>query len=189
MSTQKIRILILSVVLVIFGGIVAVFMHYRQILDRPGIALSSFKKDAQLSIDRVRQTATKNGVREWHLDAGSAQYNNESQRALLKDLSVTFFLKDGNKLDMTARQGTVKTDTNDISATGDIVVVYEEYRLNTERLQYEHDRRVISTQTPVNIRGKAFDLRADTMSFDLDTNRTVLTGNVKGSFVENIQLY
>lgn len=188
MSTQKLKILILSVVLIIFGIIGAVFMNYRRMLDRPDIPLSSFKRDAQISLDRVRQTATRDGIKEWRLDAGSAEYNNDSRQALLKDLSVTFFLTDGRQIDMTAREGTLKTDSNNMIAFGDIVVVFEQFRLNTERLHYEHDRRVISAQDPVRIRGNSFDLRADAMSFDLNTKQSVLKGNVKGTFVEQLQL-
>jgi LPS export ABC transporter protein LptC len=188
MSTKNLKIVILSVILIIFGIIVAIFMNYRKMLDRSDISLSSFKQDAQLSLNRVRQIATRNGIKEWRLDAGSAQYNNESKQALLEDLSVTFFLQDGRQLDMTAKEGSVKTDSNDITASGNISVVFGQYRMNTESLHYEHGRRVISAQTPVRIQGDSFDLTADTMSFDLNTKRTALTGNVRGIFVEKIQL-
>ena len=178
MSTGKLKIFILT----------AVFLNYRQMLDQPDIPLSSFKKDAEISLDRVRQTATRDGITEWRLDATSAEYNNEGKQALLKDLSVTFFLEDGKQIDMTAKRGTIKTDSNSITASGNVVVIYDQYRLDTQQLRYGHHRRLISTRTPVNIRGKAFDLRADSMLVNLKTKRTVLKGNVKGVFVENIQL-
>lgn len=172
----------------ILGTIVTVFVSYRHILDKPGIPVTSFNNDAQMSIDRVHQTATKNGKKEWNLDARSAQFNHEKKQALLKDLSVIFFLENGKQVRVTADQGILKTDTNDIEASGNVVVNYEEYRLNSERVRYQHQKGIISTLTPVQISGNAFQLMADTMLFDMNTNRALLKGNVKGTFSENIQL-
>lgn len=188
MSIGKLKIFIVVAVLIIFGVLAAVFLNYRQMLDQSDIPLSSFKKGAQISLSRVRQTATRDGITEWRLGATSAEYSKKANQALLKDLSVTFFLEDGKKIDMTANRGMVKTDSNNITASGNVVVTYDQYQLNTQHLQYGHRQRLISTHTPVTIRGNAFDLKADSMVLNLKTKRTVLKGNIKGVFIEDIQL-
>ena len=180
--------MLLLTIFIIIGVIVTVFISYRNILDKPGILITSFNKDAQMSMDRVHQTATKNGRKEWDLDARSAQFNHEKKQALLKDLAVVFFMENGKQVRVTANQGILKTDTNDIEASGNVVVNYEEYRLNSERVRYQHQKGIVSTLTPVQISGKASQLTADTMIFEMKTNRALLKGNVKGTFSEHIQL-
>ena len=46
----------------------------------------------------------------------------------------------------------------------------------------------ITSKVPVKITGASSHLAADSMSFDLNTNRTLLEGNVEGFFSENIIL-
>jgi len=188
MSRKKIKILLLAMMALSLAVVIAVFVGYRQILDKPDIPVSSFKKDAPLALDRIRQTATKNGIKEWSLEAGSAYFKDKSNRAFLRDLSVTFFLKDGRRVDVTADEGVLATDTRDIEARGNVVVTSGSHRLNTEKIFYDHRQRLISSKTPVRIWGEAFYLNADSMSFDLDTSRAALNGNVKGIFNENFQL-
>ena len=188
MSRKKIKIFLLAMMALSLAVVIAVFVGYRRILDKPDIPVSSFKKEAPLALDRIRQTATKNGIREWSLEAGSAYFNDKSNRAFLRDVSVTFFLKDGRQVNVTANEGVLSTETRDIEAHGNVVVTSGDYRLNTEKIYYDHRQRLISSQTAVKIRGEAFLLNADSMSFDLDTSRGALNGNVKGIFNENFQL-
>ena len=188
LRSKKLKSLLLLTIFIIIGVIVTVFISYRNILDKPGILITSFNKDAQMSMDRVHQTATKNGRKEWDLDARSAQFNHEKKQALLKDLAVVFFMENGKQVRVTAKQGILKTDTNDIEASGNVVVNYEEYRLNSERVRYQHQKGIVSTLAPVQISGKTSQLTADTMIFEMKTNRALLKGNVKGTFSEHIQL-
>jgi LPS export ABC transporter protein LptC len=157
-------------------------------LNRPDVKISSFKKDANLSIDRIQQTATKNGIKEWSLDAASAHYSDKNKQAFFKDLSVTFFLKNGQKVKVTADEGILKTDSSDIEASGNVVVKNEKYRLNTENIVYNHQQRLISSKTPVKVWSEEINLKADSITFDLNTNRAAMKGNVKGIFIENFQL-
>lgn len=188
MSPKKLKFFLLALILITFVIIVTVFVGYRRMLNRPDVKVSSFKEDANLFIDRVQQTATKDGIKEWSLDASSAHYNDKNKQAFLKDLSVTFFLKDGQQVNVTADEGVLKTDSSDIEATGNVVVKNAKYQLNTENIFYDHHRRLISSKTPVKIWSDEINLRADSITFDLNTNRAALEGNVKGIFIENFQL-
>ncbi len=185
---KRLKLILSLLILVVIGIVVAIFIGYRRIQDQPDILLSSFKKDAEFSLDGVRQTSTRDGAKEWELDAVSAEFNNENKKALLKGLSVIFFLKNGKKVAVTAARGILNADSNNIEASGDVVVSYEQIRLNTENLLYQHQQRVISSQTPVEIIGDTFVLKADTLSYDLNTNIASLKGGVEGTFVEKFKL-
>jgi LPS export ABC transporter protein LptC len=130
--------------------------------------------------ERIHQSATRDGRTEWSLDAASGQYLLPEKKVLLKDLFVTFFTQDGQKVYLTARNGTVKTDSHDMEAHDDVVVYNDLYRLETERMNYAQGSRLITSDTPVKITGQAGEIMADSLAVDLKTNRLVMKGNVRG---------
>lgn len=135
-------------------------------------------------LGKVSHTATRDGVKEWSLEAESAQILEEENRVVLSQLSVVFFTKEGEVF-LTARKGLLQTDTKDIEVTGNVVVKNEGYRLESEKLQYERRRHVLLTNEPVEITGESSRLTADSMAFDLRTNKTYFKGNVEGVFSES----
>lgn len=64
----------------------------------------------------------------------------------------------------------------------------ENYLLKTDNLYYTHGRRFIFSNVPVAIFGNSFDLTAAAMSFDLNTQIASFSGNVKGSFSEDLSI-
>lgn len=185
---KKLNILFIFIIFLTFGVILAVFFNYRngvEIREAPGPLVSS---KANISIGKAHQTATRNGVKEWSLDAASADYMTDKNQAVFKDLSVTFFLKDRTKVYITADRGLLKTDSNDMEISNNVVVKYTQYKLRCESLYYEHNKRIIFSNVPVNITGDSFQLVADAMSLNLNTNRTLFEGKVKGTFRGGISL-
>ena len=173
---------------IILGAIVAVFWDYRLMSDKSDKRISSVQDEANISMDKVHQTSTRNGIKEWSLDARSVRYINEKKQAVFQDLSLIFFLKNDKKIFLTANQGLLKTDSNNIEVTGHVVLENKTYRLDTEKLFYEHDSHTFSSEVRVKITGSTFALAADAMSLDLNTNKTLFEGNVKGDFRGNFTL-
>ncbi|MEW6673743.1 MAG: LPS export ABC transporter periplasmic protein LptC [Thermodesulfobacteriota bacterium] len=188
MPVRKTKIILTALILIVAGVLVTVFVAYRKVLDKVDTSFLPENTGAILSIKRLRQTATRNGIKEWSLDAGSAQFVDGKKLAVLKDLSVTFYPKEGLPIFVTADQGLLKIDSNDIEASGNVVVKREGYRLDTDSIQYEHSRRMIHAPRPVKITAEAFDLAADAMSFELDTKKTRFKGNVRGTIREQISM-
>jgi len=178
-------ILILAIV-IIFCAILAIFFWYRSILKHPEKLLALVPNDANISIGRVYQESIKNGIKEWSLNASSADYFKEDKNVKLKDVSVTFFLKDGDKVILKADQGILQTDSNDIEVSGNVIITNKNYKLLTKKIFYDNKRRVIFSKTQVHITGDSFDLEADAMSHDLKTNKASLEGMVTGVLSDKI---
>lgn len=187
-KNKKLKFLLIAIILVSLGAISAVFIGYRLILNKEGKLISSLNNKANISLSKVYQTATRDGIKEWNLEAKSAAYVDATKQANLQDVIVTFFLKDGGKVYLTADQGILKTDSNDIEVTGNVIVKNESYRLRTKKLNYEHTKRIIFSKVPVEIVGDSLNLTADSMSFDLNANRIFFKGRIEGSFSESIAL-
>jgi lipopolysaccharide export system protein LptC len=184
----KLNILLISIILLVFGVILTVFLNYRNGLEINDVSGTIGSNKANISIGKAHQTATRNGIKEWSLDAASADYMTDKKQAVFKGLSVTFFLKDNSKVYITADRGLLNTDSNDMEISNHVVVKYTQFKLRCENLYYEHKKQIIFSNVPVNITGDSFQLVADAMSLNLNTNKTLLEGKVKGTFRGGITL-
>jgi len=180
-KNKKLSLIVLAVILVSIGTIIAVFIGYRRVSTAPELLLSSIKEGADLSLGKIRQTATRDGQKEWSLEAGSALYIEDNKKAVLKDLFITYYLKDNREVYLEADEGILQTDTNDIEFSGNVVVRNEDYRLRTKRLSYENGPRVIFSNDQVRISGEAVELSANSLKYDLNSNKIILTGDVEAT--------
>jgi lipopolysaccharide export system protein LptC len=187
-NPRKLKFFLISIIIISLGIIIAVFSTYRNILDETAGLKSAIQSAAKMSLGKVHHTATRDGVIEWSLDASSAKLLDEKKQLILDDLSVVFYMKDGEKAYITAEKGFLHTDSNDIEVAGNVVVKNDNYVLKTEKLNYEHTRRILFSNVFVEISSDSEKLTADSISFDLNTKKTMLEGNVKGTFSENINL-
>ncbi|CAB1078348.1 hypothetical protein D1AOALGA4SA_6098 [Olavius algarvensis Delta 1 endosymbiont] len=185
MKIKKLSIILLIIILMAIGTVITVFIGYRKISNAPEMLLSSIQDGANLSLGKIRQTATRDGKKEWSLEAGSAHYMEDEKKAVLKDLSITYYLENDREVYLNSDQGILNTDTNDIEFSGNVVIRNEDYRLTTEKLSYEHERRFIFTDVPVNISGRDAELSANSATFDMKANKIVLTGNVASVISRN----
>jgi len=141
---------------------------------------------ATVSMEGLRHVATRNGRTEWELEADAADFAETLKQVRLKNVRVLIHLETGDRLRLKADGGLLRTDSNDMEVSGNVVVEAEESRLTTDRLLYEHEGRRIFAPAAVLIAGAAFSLEAGSLRMDLDTRRIVLENRVTGAFSESI---
>jgi len=169
---------LLILILVAVGTIVSVFIGYRQVSNAPDLLLSSIKEGANLSLGKIRQTATRNGIKEWSLEADSANYMEADNKVNLESLAVIYYLEDNQEVHLKADRGILQTDTNDIEFSGNVVIRNQQYQLKTEHLNYDHSRRFIICDQSIRIWGQGAELTAASATYDLKADKIVLKGNV-----------
>ena len=184
---RKIKIFLLATILIILGGIIGIYIGFRPDSTISESIPESIEPDATLSVGKIQQTATRKGKKEWHLAANSAHYIKESNHMMLKDLTVTFFLEDASEVTLTADQGVLKTDTNDIEVSGTVIVKNNDYRLLTEKLNYAHQRRVLYSNVPVTISGTTTQISSNSILFDLNLKKLTLEGSVETAIAKKIK--
>jgi LPS export ABC transporter protein LptC len=172
---------VIAVMIVTVATAAAVYLVRQRLIAvlEPGPAAKAASE--AMVVERIHQSATRDGRTEWNLEAESAQYLLSEKKVLLQNLFVTFFTRDGQKVYLTARNGTVKTDSHDMEARNEVVVYNDLYRLETEQMNYAQESRQITSDTPVKITGQAGEIAADTLAVDLNTNRLVMRGHVRGT--------
>jgi LPS export ABC transporter protein LptC len=187
-KSKKLGAVLLVIIALVVGTIVAVFVGYRRVQNAPEMLLSSIKDGADLSLGKIKQTATRDGRKEWSLEAGSALYMENEKKAVLKDLAVTYYFEDGREVYLDADQGILHTDTNDIEFSGNVVIRNGDYRMATDRLNYEHGPRFIFCNQPVQITGNGAKVTGNSLNFDLNANKVVLSGDVAAALPGHFRL-
>jgi LPS export ABC transporter protein LptC len=186
-SSKRLKRLLLFIIFLTLFGIFRVFFTYQSRLNsQPPPEVPSESEPASLSLNQIHHTATRDGIRQWSLDAPSAHYIDEKHQAVVDKPSVVFFLKDQKQILLNADKGVLHTDSNNIELTGNISAAAENFLLQTEHLIYSFKAGTILSHKPVTISGQGLHLRADTLSFDLNNLNAVLNGHVKGNFDESI---
>ncbi len=187
-KSKKLKIILVAIASIVLSIVIVVYIGYRRLSKAPDMILSTIQDGADMSIGKINQTSTRDGKREWSLEASSARYSQTKKEVILKDLSITFFLDDGSEVNLTAKRGILNTRTNDIEVTGDVVVIREDYELTTQKLNYNHDKRIVFSKVPVLIVGDDAEISADSASLNLNTKKLRLKGNVESSISENIKM-
>jgi LPS export ABC transporter protein LptC len=184
-SRRKITIALVAFSMITTVIIAGIFIKNRYLSQDPVKLITSIQQNASLAIGNVHQVSTRDGIKEWILDARSAHVIDESKQLMLEDVTVVYFMKNGKEVRLTANRGMLKTETKDIEVTGQVVLTYSNYTLETEQMNYDHGRRILFSSTPVKIIGDTINLTADSMKYDLAANQTWFQRNVEVLLREN----
>jgi LPS export ABC transporter protein LptC len=184
-SRKKITIALVAFSLITTGTLAGIFIKNRYLSQDPVKLIASIQQNATLAIGNVHQVSTRDGVKEWILDARSAHVIDESKQLMLEDVTVVYFIKNGKEVRLTASRGILKTETKDIEVTGRVVLTYSDYTLETEQMNYDHGHKMLFSSTPVKIIGNTMSLTANSMKYDLTANQTWFQGNVEVLLREN----
>ena len=188
-SPKKILLLgLLLGILVLSGFLVRGYIAYREIRENPAKLIEAIPEGANIVLGEVRHTAVREGKKEWVLEAASANYSESASEAVFTDVRVTFFMDNGDVVNLKGQKGTINTTSNDMQVSGKVRVVMNEYALETEIIEYTHKTRHIASQSPVHILGREFELRADAMEVDLASETALFIGAVEGQIDADTQL-
>jgi LPS export ABC transporter protein LptC len=185
---KKIKAAIGLMILLVLSGLTLLFIDYRRSFEDTAELIRTLPEGVDLSLNDIHQTATRDGKTQWRLDATAAHYLNAENQVVLTNLSMTFFTDDQQAVLLTADNGILMTETKDVIVNGNIELKHENSRLVTDTLEYRNADQMLFAKKPVTIFGAAYQLKAQSMVLDLSRNRAVLTGNVEGSFGEDLAL-
>lgn len=175
----------LIVVVVIIGG----YIYLNRLLSEP-VKIEDIKIDtnATLKLNVLKQISKKNGIKEWELNAASATLLKDENKAILDQVSVSFFTRENKKIHLKSNKGVLNTKSHDIVFSEDVVVTYETAVLRTDKLQYVKKEHIIRSDTHVALEKENSIVEADSMTTRLNENLTILEGHVKGKFSENFNI-
>lgn len=126
---------------------------------------------ADLSLEEIHYIETKGDKKEWELWAKSGQHFRQDDYTTLQDLTVTFYAEEGRIVTLRGDKGSMK-GRNEIEVQGDVVITSSDgYRVTTNSLRYEEEKRCIFTEDPITLEGKGLQVKGVGVVVDLTTQK------------------
>ena len=173
---------LLCLIGLIAAGLVVGVTSYDGPDKQPDDSVSVLPAGKDISLSHIQHVATRDGVKEWVLDADSAHYVGAQNKTVMTNVSATFFLNNGNTVHLVSREGVLFTDTRNMEVSGDVQVRSGQYELKTDKLFYDHKARSVFTDTPIVLKGDVLRLSGHGITFCLNTRRALVQGAVKAVF-------
>lgn len=177
---RKFKFILAAIVGFSVMAVIGVFLQVRQNSpDHPAL-LETKNTNAVMTLSKVHQTATKDGKVQWQLDADTAELESGTGKMILREPKITFFMDNGTRAYLSAREGILNTNNNNVQVRGNVKLHNDRYTMVTQVLAYEHEKRVLHTDAPVQITGKIIKIKAKKMRYDLNKDKTYFNGPVEG---------
>lgn len=171
-----------SVVLLLSGvGFLVARSLWQQHGREGGPAGLEFLPGVSQHIQDFHRVKLQDGHKVWEISADDAQYFQEDNVVVVRNATLELQLRDGRAIGLKGDEARIELAGQDVSRvvlTGAIQVTASEYIVRTDHAIYDHARRVITVPDPVDIAGRALQLRGDTMEVDVDTEIVKLAHNV-----------
>ena len=146
-------------------------------------ARKASEETADLKLDRVHYMETREGMKEWELIADSASYFKDDGTILLQNVRATFFGKNEEIYFLAGEKGKFNTQTKMIEVYEGVKIDSSDgYHVQTNRLTYSADEKILSTKDPVEIQGPDFFMAGNGMTVDLNQQRLKVLGGVTTTF-------
>jgi len=186
-SMKKLR-LFLGVLIVGGVGLVAV-MTWRTLAPLPGknVPLQEPASAADLQLNRMKYTETREGIKEWELEAASVRYFQDEKLLFLEKVKATFFGKNQETYVLVGERGKFNTQTKAIEIFDGVKIDSSDgYQMQTRSLKYQAEKRELRTSDPVEISGPQLRIQGTGLIVELDHQRVRILKQVTTTFYESI---
>ena len=134
---------------------------------------------ADLKLDRVHYLETREGVKEWELEAVSAVYFKDENSIVLEKVRAVFYGKGQESYVLLGEKGKYNTQTKVIEVSDGVKIDSSQgYCLRTRSLTYQSERRELRTSDPVEMKGPDLEVTGVGMVVDLNQQRVKILGGV-----------
>jgi LPS export ABC transporter protein LptC len=141
-------------------------------LDRyePQQLVELLPEDVELALQDLHYTHNEEGRKLWTLDADKAEYLKESSVAKLEDVRLIYFqTRSFGDVRLRADRGEMDQDSRQLDIWGDIVLTTEnQEQFFTDRLHYDDQQRLLSTEEPVRMVSPRLELTGTGMELDIE---------------------
>lgn len=136
--------------------------------------------DSQMMISQMEYVEMQEGRKFYVLRASEARYFQDQQKSILKAVRLTFFLENGEEAFLSSEEGVFFAATKNIEFMGAVESILPGgYRLTTDRAVYEHEKRTLSSDTPINVSGPDLELRGGSWRFLIPERKGQVEGGVR----------
>jgi len=121
----------------------------------------------------------QDAVKEWELNAKSAQFFKEKNQVIFKEPVVTFYSEQGKRYTLTGDEGELFTDTQNIKISGNVIGKGYQGEFHTNSLTYNAQDKKITTEDRVRFQNKQFGVEGVGMVVDVEKEKLSLLNNIR----------
>lgn len=136
------------------------------------------------AIENFTLTHTNQGEKEWELEADRAEIYKREGRTIVRKLKIKFYDQGKITSILTAREGELHSQTEDMEVRGDVVVTSEEGTLKTESLKWDARRKKIVTDDWVRQEKDDTIITGQGLESDPELEKVVIKKNIKVIYKE-----
>ena len=134
---------------------------------------------ADLKLDRVHYLETREGVKEWELEAASAVYFKDENTIVLEKVRAVFYGKGQESYVLLGEKGKYNTQTKVIEVFDGVKIDSSQgYRSSNPELDVSVGKRELRTSDPVEMTGPDLEVTGVGMVVDLNQQRVESPGGV-----------
>ena len=166
-----------AVLLLILVAVIGGLWGIRE-TSRGGLKILLEKTD--LDVKDVRFTEVGESGEKWEIRAERARYFRKENKALFDRADIRLVLKDGKVFRVRGDRGSMDTSSRDMELTGNVTVESDGGdRFSTDRLQYSHEKGIVSADGAVVLENARMRIDAVGMKLSLVRKEVSLLARVK----------
>ncbi len=167
-----------TILFLVAGLVVIVVYNFRG--DLPDRPFATPPHNVDLSLKQFQYTETTDGRPRWSLDADTAGHSLKEARTRIENLRMSFFDQAGSEnYTLSARQGWIDTQSQQVGVAGEVVVTDREgRRFYTETLRYHSDQSLLQTDDPVRLASDRMVLTGQGLRIDVEGRRIEIPAQV-----------
>jgi LPS export ABC transporter protein LptC len=137
----------------------------------------------QVGLQEVNFVQVKDGVKLWELKAEAVTYQQPQNQISFKKVTLTYFPKGESPVTLVGNLGKLDTQKKNVFIEGEVVISTPDgYELRAPSLQYEDEKREVSTDKEFTFKGPNIFLDGHGVSMNLDTQMVWVKKKAKMTF-------
>ncbi|MBA4392232.1 MAG: LPS export ABC transporter periplasmic protein LptC [Desulfobacca sp.] len=149
----------------------------------PPLSPAGTAAPGQVGLQEINFVQVKDGVKLWELKAEAVTYQQPQNQISFKKVTLTYFPKGESPVTLVGNLGKLDTQKKNVFIEGEVVISTPEgYELKAPSLQYEDEKREVSTDKEFTFKGPNIFLDGQGVSMNLDTQVVWVKKKAKMTF-------
>jgi LPS export ABC transporter protein LptC len=137
----------------------------------------------QVGLQEINFVQVKEGVKLWELKAEAVTYQQPQNQISFKKVTLTYFPKGESPVTLVGNLGKLDTQKKNVFIEGEVVISTPDgYELKAPSLQYEDEKREVSTDKEFTFKGPNIFLDGQGVKMNLDTQVVWVKKKAKMTF-------
>jgi len=185
---KGLRIAFVVLIFAVLSVMASIFYKNLNLMTPKELVRELLDPAAEFSLQGPRFIETSGDEIVLEVDADKAFYYQEEKKVRLENPKAVFYGRLGEKTLVTARQGVINSETNDIQVSDDVYLTSPDgYLLKTDKLDYKKEKQLITSKSPVELTGDGFKINGIGLKVQMDREKITIYRDVVAVFEDGFK--